>query len=209
MNFIDQLIGAIDDGLRVVSAKLHAGRAVPRTESTSTTELSDTDRAHSIGLMRVNHCGEVCAQALYSGQLLFARETQTREVLEHARQEETDHLAWCEGRIDALGGRTSVLNPLFYAGSFALGATSALVGDKVSLGFLTETEKQVEAHLADHLERLPKSDAQSRRIVEAMREDEIRHGQSGTAHGGVALPAPVKWLMKSVSKVMTTTTYRI
>jgi 3-demethoxyubiquinol 3-hydroxylase len=208
MNFVDQLIGAIDDGLRVVSATPHANRALPNTDS-APAELSDTDRAHSIGLMRVNHCGEVCAQALYSGQLLFARDAQTRDVLEHARQEEIDHLAWCESRIDALGGRTSVLNPLFYAGSFVLGATSALAGDKVSLGFLTETEKQVEAHLADHLERLPQADTQSRHIVEVMREDEIRHGQSGVAHGGVDLPSPVKWLMKGVSKVMTSATYRI
>jgi 3-demethoxyubiquinol 3-hydroxylase len=206
MNFIDQVIGTADQALRVLAAPAQASRPYPTIASA---EISAEDRSASARLMRVNHCGEVCAQALYSGQLLFARGEKTREILEHARQEEVDHLAWCEKRISDLGGRTSVLNPVFYAGSFTLGAASALVGDATSLAFLTETERQVEAHLTDHLARLPDSDAESRSVLEQMRADEIRHGQTGQSLGQAELPEPVKLVMRAVSKLMTFTTERV
>lgn len=159
--------------------------------------------------MRVNHTGEVCAQALYQGQALVARTAKTRELLIEAAREERDHLAWCAERIEALGGHTSLLNPLFYSGAFGLGVMSGLLGDKWSMGFLVETERQVEAHLDDHLSRLPENDATSKQVLETMRADEIRHGQSGVAHGALPVPAPIKAAMRQFSKVMTHTTYRI
>ncbi len=205
MHLLDHFIASTDDALRSLASSARSARPNPARNAKAT--LTETERILSQHLMRVNHTGEVCAQALYAGQLLFANSESTRTVLDHARREEIDHLAWCEERIDQLGGRRSVLNPLFYAGSFALGAASALLGDETSLSFLAETESQVEAHLTDHLSRLPESDCSSKALLEAMREDEIRHGQTGLNHGGKPLPPPVKFAMKAVSTIMTRTSF--
>lgn len=159
--------------------------------------------------MRVNHCGEICAQALYQGQALTARDSAAREALHAAAREETEHLAWTERRIEELGGRKSLLNPLWYAGSFAMGAAAGLLGDKWNLGFLAETERQVVSHLEGHLEGLPGDDAKSRAIVEHMREDEARHAGTAVEHGGAELPAPVKSAMRLASRVMTRTAYHL
>ena len=167
------------------------------------------DRIEAVRLMRVNHTGEVCAQALYQGQALVARAAGTQSVLLHAAAEERDHLAWCEARLTGLGGMTSRLNPVFYAGSFSLGVASGLLGDKWSMGFLVETERQVEAHLGEHLNRWPAADLESRAVLEAMQADEIRHGQAGENLGAIALPAPLRAAMRVFSRVMTGTTYWI
>lgn len=172
-------------------------------------DLNEDERRHAAGLMRVNHTGEVCAQALYSGQAAVARHSDTREQLLQAAAEETDHLAWCADRLDALHSRSSLLNPLWYAGSFTLGAVAALVSDKVSLGFVVETERQVEAHLGEHLETLPAGDAASRAVVAQMQEDEARHGLHAREAGGIDLPAPIPALMRYASMVMKTVAYRL
>ena len=172
-------------------------------------KLDEDQRRHAAGLMRVNHTGEVCAQALYSGQAAVARDESTRAQLHNAAQEETDHLAWCADRLDALNSRPSLLNPLWYAGSFAIGAAAALVSDKVSLGFVVETERQVEAHLGEHLEKLPDADAASRAVVAQMQADEARHGELAKRAGGIELPTPIPTLMKFASTVMKTVAYRI
>jgi 3-demethoxyubiquinol 3-hydroxylase len=209
MNFIDRLLCEVDTGLRTVFARAHAERALPVCVGDAAPELASdpAEKSESIRLMRVNHTGEVCAQALYQGQALFARTDETRALLLHAAREERDHLAWCETRIDELGGQVSRLNPLFYAGSFAMGVASAALGDKWSLGFLVETERQVESHLTEHLGRLSSDDQRSRAIVEKMREDEIHHGQSGKEHGAASLPPPIRAGMQAVSKLMTRTAY--
>ena len=172
-------------------------------------DLADADRRHVAGLMRVNHTGEVCAQALYSGQAAVARNATTRAQLLEAAIEETDHLAWCAERLTDLHSRPSLLNPLWYAGSFALGAAAALASDRVSLGFVVETERQVEAHLAEHLDQLPVAAAASRAVVAQMKDDEARHGQLAKAAGGVDLPAPVPTLMRLASEVMKAIAYRL
>jgi ubiquinone biosynthesis monooxygenase Coq7 len=159
--------------------------------------------------MRVNHAGEVAAQALYHAQALFARDPEVREFMLNAAREETDHLAWCETRLRELGGRPSVLKPLWYAGSFGIGTLAALLGDRASLGFVAETERQVEGHLRGHLDRLPSADARSRAIVEAMRHDEAGHGHQAQSAGGARLPGPVRDLMLQTAWVMTHTAYRI
>jgi ubiquinone biosynthesis monooxygenase Coq7 len=159
--------------------------------------------------MRVNHVGEICAQALYAGQALTARLPEVRGAMERAAQEENDHLAWCEDRVRAMDSHLSVLNPLWYAGSFAIGAAAGLAGDRWSLGFVAETERQVVAHLEGHLERLPEADARSRAVLETMREDEEQHRAMALAAGGAELPAPVRGLMAAVSKLMTTAAYRV
>jgi ubiquinone biosynthesis monooxygenase Coq7 len=171
--------------------------------------LGDTARRHAAGLMRVNHTGEVCAQALYSGQAAVARDSSTRDQMLIAAAEETDHLAWCGARLDELHSRPSLLNPLWYAGSFAIGAAAALVNDRVSLGFVVETERQVEAHLGEHLQKLPADDARSRAIVAQMQADEARHGQNALAAGAIELPPPIPLLMRFASAVMKTVAYRI
>jgi ubiquinone biosynthesis monooxygenase Coq7 len=203
---LDQLIVGFDKGLRTLFAPAQSLRPVPGDETTDAA-LDETQRRTSASLMRVNHSGEVCAQALYQGQALTARDASAKQALEQAAQEETEHLAWTELRIAELGGGKSVLNPLFYAGSFAIGAVSGLLGDKWNLGFLAETERQVVRHLEGHLERLPADDRKSRAIVEQMRDDEARHATSAVSHGGAELPAPVKAAMKASSKVMTETAY--
>jgi 3-demethoxyubiquinol 3-hydroxylase len=172
-------------------------------------ELDAAARRHAAGLMRVNHTGEVCAQALYSGQAAVARHATTREQLLEAAAEETDHLAWCGERLSALDSRPSLLNPLWYVGSFALGAVAALASDRVSLGFVVETERQVEAHLGEHLEKLPACDAASRAVVAQMKDDEARHGQLAKAAGGIELPAPIPALMRAASWLMKAIAYRI
>jgi ubiquinone biosynthesis monooxygenase Coq7 len=166
-------------------------------------ELTDTQRRHAVGLMRVNHTGEVCAQALYDGQMLVAREPRLRQMLERAGREETEHLAWTEQRLAALDGRKSLLNPLFYAGSFALGALAGLAGDRWSLGFLAETERQVEEHLDGHLVRLPAEDAKSRAVVEQMKLDEAGHAVTARRQGAAELPLPVRAAMRVAARVMT------
>ena len=209
MNIIDRLICEVDAGLRTVFAPAHAQRVVTfnSVDPSQQGAVSEVDRKRSIALMRVNHAGEVCAQALYQGQAVVARTAETRQLLEQAAREERDHLSWCGQRLGELGGRTSRLAPLFYAGSFTLGAVSGLLGDRWSMGFLVETERQVEAHLGEHLNLLPASDSRSRDILTAMRADEIQHAQSGLNHGAASLPAPAKAVMRGVSKAMTTTTY--
>ncbi|MND42528.1 2-nonaprenyl-3-methyl-6-methoxy-1,4-benzoquinol hydroxylase [compost metagenome] len=172
-------------------------------------ELSEEDARHVAGLMRVNHTGEVCAQALYQGQALTARLPEVRAAMEHAADEEVDHLAWCEQRIRELGSRPSVLNPIFYGLSFGVGAVAGLISDRVSLGFVAATEDQVCKHLDEHLEQLPAEDARSRAILEQMRTDEEQHATSAIEAGGLRFPAPVKFGMTLLSKVMTKTTYRI
>ncbi|CAD5108208.1 2-polyprenyl-3-methyl-6-methoxy-1,4-benzoquinone monooxygenase [Zestomonas carbonaria] len=172
-------------------------------------EMNDDDARHVAGLMRINHTGEVCAQALYQGQALTAKLPQVRKAMEHAAEEEIDHLAWCEQRIRELGSRPSVLNPLFYGMSFGIGALAGLVSDKVSLGFVAATEQQVCKHLDDHLQQLPAEDQKSRAILEQMREDEQQHAESALDAGGLRFPAPVRFGMTLLSKVMTKSTYRI
>ena len=203
---LDKFIVGFDKGLRTLFAPAQTLRKVP-ADALPDAALDDTQRRTSAALMRVNHSGEICAQALYQGQALTARDASAKQALEQAAQEETEHLAWTERRIAELGGSKSVLNPLFYAGSFAIGALSGLLGDKWNLGFLAETERQVVRHLEGHLERLPADDHKSRAIVEQMRDDEAGHATSAVNHGGVELPAPVKAAMKASSKVMTNTAY--
>jgi ubiquinone biosynthesis monooxygenase Coq7 len=202
---LDPLIGAFDRALRAVFAPAHGTRPVPGGPGTP--ELSERERRHSAALMRVNHAGEVAAQALYHGQAFAARSGATYDLLEKAAQEETDHLAWCETRLSELGSRPSLLNPLWYAGSFALGLIAGSLGDRASLGFVAETERQVEGHLDSHLSSLPASDTRSRAIVEAMQTDEVAHGERALAAGGEELPTPVRTLMRYASGVMTGTAY--
>jgi ubiquinone biosynthesis monooxygenase Coq7 len=171
--------------------------------------LTEQEKAHSAGLMRVNHVGEVCAQALYSAQSAFAKTPLTREQFQKAGEEEVDHLAWTADRLQELGSRTSLLNPLWYAGSFAMGAVAAKLGDPVSLGFVVETERQVEAHLDRHLDELPPNDLRSRAIVTQMRDDEVAHAEAAAHLGAAELPLPVKKVMEAMAKVMTTAAYRI
>ena len=181
----------------------------PRAASTSPGTLSDSERRHSAALMRVNHAGEIAAQALYHGQALVARSAATRDLLLKAAHEETDHLAWCETRLKELDSRPSLLNPLWYVGSFTIGAMAALLGDRTSLGFVVETERQVEGHLNEHLARLSPDDVRSRAILQTMRTDEIAHGMSAKAAGGAELPSPIRSLMRSTARIMTGTAYWI
>ncbi len=205
---IDRLIIGFDRALRTLWGPAVSLRPVPG-EDLPNVDLSAAEKRHAAALMRVNHSGEVCAQALYQGQALTARDDAARGILERAATEETEHLAWTAQRIDELGGRVSVLNPVFYAGSFAIGALSGLLGDKWNMGFLAETERQVEGHLDGHLEQLPVQDEKSRAIVAQMKEDEARHANSALAHGAAELPEPVKQAMRISSRLMTVSTYRI
>lgn len=202
---LDTLISTADKALRSVFAPARAARPSPATGPAP--ELPEAERRESGALMRVNHTGEVAAQALYHGQAFVARNENTRNLLLQAAREETDHLAWCETRLSELQSRPSLLNPLWYAGSFAIGALAATFGDRVSLGFVAETERQVEGHLNVHLARLPAADLRSRAILEQMRTDEISHGAAARTAGGAELPAPARLLMKHTSRVMTHTAY--
>ncbi len=203
---IDAAILHFDRFLRTVAAPPAAPMRQPALPQAA--ELSEPERKHAAGLMRVNHAGEVAAQALYDGQALFARSPEIRETLAHAAREEHDHLAWTGARLDELKARPSLLNPIWYAGSFALGAASAALGDHASMAFLKATEDQVEAHLSAHLTRLPEADGRSRAIVEAMRADEAAHARTAVSHGGIDPPAPIRALMALTAKIMTTTAYR-
>ena len=204
----DRAILEFDRALRAVAGIHQAERPNP-ADGIAEADLDEQARAHSAALMRVNHVGEVCAQALYQGQALTARDPVTRESLERAAQEEGDHLAWSMERIRALGGRPSLLNPLWYAGSLALGVGAGLLGDRWSLAFLSETEHQVEEHLTGHLEKLSGEDAPTRAVVQAMRDDEARHRQTAVSLGAAELPEPAKQAMRAMAKVMTTVAYRI
>ncbi|MDO9205572.1 2-polyprenyl-3-methyl-6-methoxy-1,4-benzoquinone monooxygenase [Methylotenera sp.] len=203
---LDTLTIEFDTGLRTLLAKPRSIRAHPDA-GVAETDLSECEKNQASALMRVNHTGEVCAQALYSGQALTAHRPETTAALKQAAIEETEHLAWCESRITELGGRTSLLNPLFYAGSFTMGVIAGALGDKWNLGFLAETEKQVGEHLANHLEKLPQSDQKTRRIIQQMQLDEAKHASEAKQYGAAELPAPAKFLMKKVSKLMTTSSY--
>ncbi|NMM11758.1 MAG: 2-polyprenyl-3-methyl-6-methoxy-1,4-benzoquinone monooxygenase [Polaromonas sp.] len=205
---IDLALTAADRALRTLFAKPQAGRACP-TVAAEATNLSTQDKALSGALMRVNHVGEVCAQALYAAQALGTRDPVLREHFLQASREEGDHLAWTKDRLDELGARPSLLNPLWYAGAFGLGLIAGRFGDRVSLGFVVETERQVEAHLASHLERLPEGDHESRAIVAQMKDDEAQHARAAEDAGALRLPAPVKALMRSAAKVMTSTAHYI
>lgn len=202
--FIDSLIIAADEALRTVAGAASAARPSPGRD-----ESGGGDAHHSAGLMRVNHTGEICAQALYSGQALFARDPKVRAAFQSAAAEERDHLAWCRGRLKELDSRPSFLDPAWYAGSFAMGMASGIAGDRWSLGFLAETEDQVERHLESHLDMLPREDKRSRAVVSQMRDDERRHGSLGRSLGARDLPYPVKLAMGMASKVMTRTAYWI
>lgn len=205
---IDALILEFDRALRTLAASATTVRPVPGKDIPDCA-LDAEERRHVVGLMRVNHCGEVCAQALYQGQALTSRDSEVRDALRKAADEETEHLAWTERRIAELGGRTSVLNPLWYLGSLSIGVAAGLFGDKWNLGFLAETERQVEAHLDSHLALLPESDAKSRAIVEQMRLDEINHAEMAVRYGAADLPQPVRLGMRTTAKVMTGLSYRV
>ena len=205
---MDALLNAADSALRTLFAKPHASRTCP-TVPAQATELSATDKTLAGALMRVNHVGEVCAQALYAAQALSTKNPALRQHFIAAGREEGDHLAWTRERLDALGARPSLLNPLWYAGAFGLGLLAGRLGDRTSLGFVMETERQVEAHLASHLERLPEGDHASRAIVAQMKDDEARHAQDARGAGALELPAPVKALMQASAKVMTAVAYRV
>lgn len=206
---IDGFIIEFDRALRSIVGATPMRRSVPESSTMNESELSAEEKKHAAGLMRVNHVGEVCAQALYQSQKLHAKSDDLKNKLEHAAIEEEDHLAWCERRLEELDSRPSLLNPVWYAGSFVLGSIAGLAGDKISLGFVAETEKQVEHHLDDHLKELPSNDHRSRAIVAQMRADEIAHGQMAIQEGGVELPSAVQQVMKTMAKVMTVTAYRI
>ena len=205
---IDHLIIEFDKALRTLFVAAPTLRPLPG-DTIPEAELSDTERQHAAGLMRVNHCGEICAQALYQGQALTSRDPAVKKALELAAWEETEHLNWTERRIEELGGQKSLLNPLWYAGSLGLGIVAGALGDKWNLGFLAETERQVEGHLDSHLAQLPEQDQRSRAIVEQMKQDEIKHAEMALHHGAAELPEPVKQAMKLSSKIMTTIAYRI
>ena len=205
---IDDAIQRFDRALKTLTGSRAAQRENPAA-AVEDAPLDDAQRTHAAGLMRVNHTGEVCAQALYEGQALTARNGAVRERLLNAAGEEADHLAWCAERLGELGSAPSVLNPLFYAASYAMGAVTGLIGDKVSLGFVEATEDQVCEHLERHLDALPEQDARSRAIVERMHEEEARHGSDALQMGGSEFPAPVKQAMTLLSRVMTETTYRV
>lgn len=205
---LDSFIAEFDRALRAVSG-VHGARRPTAAELVPEAELTDQERRHAAALMRVNHVGEVCAQALYQGQALTARDQHARAALEQAAQEEQDHLAWSLDRIRELDGRPSLLNSIWYAGAFAMGVGAGALGDRWNLAFLAETERQVEEHLAGHLEKLPAHDLRTRVVVDTMRSDEAKHRDTAVRLGAAELPAPLKGAMRLAAKVMTTVAYRI
>jgi 3-demethoxyubiquinol 3-hydroxylase len=205
---LDQLIVSMDKALRVIAGVASASRPTPAARAEDG-QLDEAEQRRSAGLMRVNHVGEVCAQALYNSQSRFAKTDEMRAQFAEAGREEEDHLAWTAQRLAELGSRPSLLNPLWYAGAYALGTVAAQLGDARSLGFVVETERQVEAHLNSHLDMLPAQDAKSRAIVDQMRIDEIAHGAAAQSLGAVAVPLPVRGVMTAMAKVMTTTAYYV
>lgn len=204
----DRWIIEFDKALRTVATRAVSQRPIPG-EQVPEMVSGEADKRHVAGLMRVNHCGEICAQALYQGQALTSRDPQVTEVLRHAADEETEHLAWTERRLEQLGGRKSLLNPLWYLGALTIGVVAGVRGDRWNLGFLAETERQVEAHLAGHLEKLPAADERSRLILEQMKADERQHAITAVSLGAAELPVPVKWGMRQLSRVMTGVAYRL
>jgi ubiquinone biosynthesis monooxygenase Coq7 len=205
---LDDLIVGFDRALRTLAGVATSSRPVPGA-GLPPVDLDDADRRHAAGLMRVNHTGEVCAQALYAAQALVARDPDVKARFATAAREEEDHLAWTQSRLDELGDRPSLFNPLWYAGSFAIGVAAGLAGDWVNLGFVVETERQVEEHLTGHLDSLPPADAKSRAIVDTMRDDEARHGAMAQAAGAVELPRPVRDVMRAAAGVMKAIAYRV
>ncbi len=208
----DQLLSVIDHSMRTLAGVSSSGRAMPTAlihAETAEVQLTDDERRLSGALMRVNHVGEICAQALYQSQSLTARSPELRTHMAQAAREESDHLAWTQARLDALGDRPSLLNPLWYAGSFAIGLAAGALGDRISLGFVVETEHQVEEHLASHLDHLPARDASSRAVVEQMKADEAEHARAAQAAGAFSLPTPIRGLMRLTAKVMTRTAHYI
>ncbi len=206
---LDQLIIGFDRVVRTLADTPGEERRPSPARDLPRTELNEAERRHAAGLMRVNHSGEVCAQALYQGQALTAKLPAVRAEMEHAAEEEIDHLVWCRQRLDDLNSHTSYLNPLWYGLSFALGAGAGLVSDRVSLGFVAATEERVCQHLETHLEQLPDADRQSRAVVQQMLTDEAKHAQTALAAGGLDFPAPVKTVMSLVARAMTATSYRV
>ena len=210
MTSLDDLISNVDVALRTLSRSAHPTRAMPLPAQAPPTEvLSIEQRRLSSALMRINHVGEVCAQALYAAQALTARTPELRSQMQAAAREEIDHLAWTERRLTELGGRTSLLNPLWYAGAFTIGLAAGRAGDRISLGFVVETERQVEAHLADHLRRLPEHDLASRAVVAQKKDAEARHADLALQAGAAPVPAPVRWLMRAAARVMTRTAHYV
>ncbi len=211
MNATDRFLSAADTTLRTLFAPPRAARPTPTAPAaTDAAPLTEAEQRLSGALMRVNHVGEICAQALYTSQAMTTRDPELRRHLDAAAREETDHLAWTRQRLDELGDRPSLLNPLWYAGAFGIGLVAGRIGgDRLSLGFVVETERQVEAHLDSHMDRLPAGDAASRAIVAQMKEDEARHAEDALTAGGAPLPAPVRGLMRLAAKVMTSTAHRI
>ncbi len=208
LNRLDRALSGIGRALGTISGAGIAARPSPGDVQPSP-QLDEMQRRRAASLMRVNHTGEVCAQALYDGQAALARDPATRAHLERAASEETDHLAWCAQRLRELDDHPSLLNPLWYAGSFAIGALAAAIGDRVSLGFVVETERQVEAHLHEHLQRLPETDARSRAILETMQAEEAQHARNALQRGGMELPRPIPMLMRFASGVMKAVAYRV
>ena len=209
LSAIDQLLIQFDQALRsCVPGASQSGRQSPAQEIDDS-EFSNSEKRHAAGLMRINHTGEVCAQALYQGQAMTAKLGEVRTAMEHAAAEESDHLAWCDQRLDELGSQPSILNPLWYALSFGVGVTAGLAGDKWSLGFVAETEQQVCDHLEDHLQKLPQQDEKSKAILEQMIVDEKQHGETARQSGGAELPLAIRLVMTSISQVMKKTTYQI
>ena len=207
MRNIDAIIIEFDKAIRTLTGNVRSQRAMPRAREEPS--LSDSERREAAALMRVNHCGEVCAQALYQGQAMASSNDTIKAALERAAHEEADHLAWSEARIRELGGRTSVLNPVWYAGSLAIGFAAGKLGDAWNLGFLAETEKQVEAHLQGHLERLSPRDAGTRAVIETMQAEEAGHARTAQALGARELPQPARKMMRLLARVMTTLSYRL
>jgi len=204
---LDNLLGEVDRALQVLSNNAHAGRAYPAGAEVADEPLSAQEKRHAAGLMRVNHVGEVCAQALYRGQAVACTDASARTLLRDAAAEEVDHLAWCARRLGELNSHVSLFNPLWYAGSFALGLAAGRAGVPRNLGFMAETERQVEAHLDSHLKILPAQDIRSRNVVEQMKQDEINHRVSAERAGATQLPLPIRGAMRALSRVMTTTAY--
>lgn len=208
-DIFDNLVMNLDQAARTLFGRPQVTERPNPADGLNESELNEKDRDHIARLMRINHTGEVCAQALYQGQAITARDRDVKVSMEQSAAEENDHLDWCESRIEELGGRPSLLNPLWYAGSFLLGATAGAIGDKWSLGFVAETEKQVENHLDGHLQEIPESDQKSRAILEQMKTDEIEHGDKARRAGAAELPEPIKQAMKASAKVMTESVYYI
>ncbi len=206
---LDRFISAMDEALRISTGQAPPPQRENPAGDIPPASLDDEERLHVAGLMRINHTGEVCAQALYAGQAATARHDETRKAMQQAADEEVDHLAWCEDRLKELDSRPSILNPLWYAGSFAIGAIAGMVGDEWSLGFVKETENQVEAHLEDHLERLPAGDERSRAILDQMKTDEARHAKMAEEAGAHDLPRPIQAAMAFTAEIMKTLAYRI